>query len=450
MKHLKHQVLSMAIIAGSATAGTLPTELRDYLNAAQGTAPEARATEFRQQAAKYEVREALSNFLPQISYTQVDTRTEQRIAFASQQAVNGNESKYDTDERYWSVSQAVVDVPKMWQHAAAKTGERRAGVDREVARQDFRDDYVALYLEGLSALERMEAARMQVRYLATRAAREEAEVNAGRVSVSVYAITLSSLAEAKAERVAAKTLFDAVSTQFCALGRDQCPTIRPVSLQYPLEPKVWRQALASGDSIEGNPELRSLELGVRRVEQEMSQVKAGFLPAVTLEFERRTDDNGGSVFDGSSVVEKDIYRLRATFKPFEGGRKFASLGRRTAESRALMAERELRVREIKSDLARAAGGAEAAYAADRTLRSVVSAQKHAVDLAMAQYRAGREPIDKVFEVKAELARLEVAQHRARREFIQSLVSHERSLGQAGTYSLSLLDRLVAAPGKFSR
>lgn len=442
-------VAAAAIFSANSIAAGMNTEIRQYITNVTRTAPDQSAARLKTEVAGYEVRENLSNFLPQVSYTYVDSRTDQLVVFTSQQLVDGNETSFDNTESYWTVSQTLLDVPKMWELQGAKVGKQRASAEAASTELGFKTDALQLYFEGQNALERVHSSRVQVEYLSARAEREKAELQAGRVTLSTYSVTLSSLAEAQAELAASKSLFASVQQQFCALNSSiNCPEIKPMSLVYPTERLAVDLSEFDDLSVLRNPELVSLDLGVDRALLDTKQAASGFVPTVNFEYERRVDDKGGSEFDGSSQIEKDIYRITAVFRPFDGGRKFATLAKKRAEVEALTAEKQVREREIQSGLRRAIGNARAALAADKSLSDVVRSQQEVVDLARSQVNAGLEPLDKVLEVQAELARLQVAQHRARREFVQAVAAADEAVGKSSLKSLAVLDRLVAVEGAF--
>lgn len=421
-------------LAATAATETTAADFRSFYNVAVENAHEVKGGLARVEAAGYEVHEARAAYLPQISFNYTDSDTHKNIEYSSQTAIDGNNTNYETTEQYWLVSQSLIDAPKAWALEAAKAGQRQALFESDSDRLAFGYDMLAQYLEALGMQERIDAAQAQLRYLKERTEREKRELDAGRIVPSVYAVTLSSLSEAEAEHARAMADYEAIQKNFCQLSTyTPCPlsvepeTIENSVLKVPHITKKEIERLESG--LARHPDLQALSEAQNRVRNESAQASSGFLPIVSLEYENRTDDNGGSIFDGSSKIDTSILRLTARINLFEGGKKFAQRGRKQSELVSLQTEFDIRYRELTSDLNRALSSYYAAVYAESSLKAATRRQKTVVALAQQQVDAGFETFDKVLEVKAEEVRMQVSRHRAVRDAILAIADMEVASGR---------------------
>ena len=430
-------------VFGSVVNLVSATELRQFYDSAVISSFEKAGAAAREQAANADVAVARAEYLPQISFNYTDASTDQDVRYSSQAAIDGNQTSYDTEERYWLVTQTLFDVPKAYAMRASKVQVQQVQSEGRSDVLSFGHTMVSLYLEALSYEEQISVAKAQVDYLEARGAREQGDLAAGRITPSVYAVTLASLSEAETELARGLGNYSAVRDSFCALAKSRaCPlpkTPRPIDrsrIEIPAS-----QLLTFDDwknDIPQHPDLVALKLAQARVDNEMGQVSSGFLPIVSLEYENRTDDNGGSIFDGSSVVDKEILRLRARVNLFEGGKKFAQRARKVEEIVDLQSEWDIRYRELEADLRRASSSLDVAIRSDESFGRALDQQSRVVALAQRQVDAGFETPDKVLEVQAEYVRISVAQYRARREAVQALADVYLAIGSEPVLALDAI------------
>ncbi|WP_162844868.1 TolC family protein [Pontivivens insulae] len=403
-------------------------ELLSFAEAAVNQSPRVRAAGFALQGASARVREQQGAFYPQVSVDFERNQVDQAILFSSQPSFSGNTSEFPTETFGLRVSQTVYD-------AEASAGIDVAMDEREAARartdsafQDELDTVLTLYLDGIEALERYQAADAAVRYLSTVNRIERLEVEAGRLRASARADTVADLAQAETDREIAVADFQTRSEAFCRLAQVEiCPAIQSLALDGVL-PAIAPLTEEERERVRQNPDIRAIEQALQAATSEIDQARGAFYPRVTLDFAREGVNRGGSLFDGASQTLTDTLTLNIGWDIYNGGTRIAATARQIAEASELRHLQEADIRDLLRALETASDAIETLYENDQRLSRVLGARAVALRLANDEVEAGLANPVAAAQARYAYVLAQVGRATVRRNYLLAVVARARATG----------------------
>ncbi len=417
-----------------------------FFDQAVSTDPALSQAVNRAQSDQHLIDERRSAYLPQLQLRHDYTKTNKNILYSSQTALDGNVSSYPTDGTALVLSQKIVDVATYRGIRSAQADASKSQSEVDVVRQNRRVELFKTYMSGVEALERFQVAEASVRYLQERASRDAREVAAGRLRPSEHARSLAELAQARVDLQAARSDYRRINQDLCRfVAQAACPTIAALNLAEPLPPVSPMAEADARAALEASPDLQALQAGIERQRHEAEAARAGWFPRVQAELERRRDDNGGSIFDGSSRIDTRMFRVKLQWDLFNSGGTNAALRRNLAMADALRDARETEYRESVRKLLAAEATIDNAVRKDQSMQEAAQARAEVVRLLERQVAAGTETLVRLREVQLEQVQAEVARQTARRFYLSARIDRDRVFGQVDSGAIALLARLATRP-----
>lgn len=417
--------------------------IEEFFFQAMASDPALSQAAHRAQSDQHLVDERRSAYLPQLQLRYDHTKTNKNILYSSQTALDGNVSSYPTDGTALVLSQKIVDVATYRGIRSAQADASKSQSEVDVVRQNRRVELLKTYMGGVEALERFQVAQASVQYLQERATRDAREVAAGRLRPSEQARSLAELAQARVDLLTARSDYRRINQDLCRfVAQASCPTIAALNLAEPLPPVSPLAEAAMRDALDASPDQQALQAGIDRQRHEAEAARAGWFPRVQAEFERRRDDNGGSIFDGSSRIDTQMFRVKLQWDLFNSGGTNAALRRNLAIADALRDAKEADYRESVRKLLAAESTLDNAVQKDQSMREAAQARAEVVRLVERQVAAGTETVVRLREVELELVQAEVARQTARRFYLSSRIDRDRVFGRVDTDTIALLARMA--------
>ncbi len=419
------------------------SSLEDFFHKAVSGDPSVNQAGHRALSDQHLVDERRSAYLPQLQLRYDHTKTNKNILYSSQTALDGNVSSYPTDGAALVLSQKIVDVATYRGIRSAQAEASKSQSEVDVVRQNRRVELFKTYMSGVEALERFQVAEASMRFLQERAARDARELAAGRLRPSEQARGQAELAQARVDLETARSDYRRINGDLCRFVADAaCPVIAALNLAEPLPPVAPMAEADLRGALDASPDQQALQAGIDRQRHEAEAARAGWFPRVQAELERRRDDNGGSIFDGSSRIDTQMFRLKLQWDLFNGGGTNAALRRNLAIADALRDAKEADYRESVRKLQAAESALDNAQKKDQSMREAAQARAEVVRLLERQVAAGTETLVRLREVQLELVQAEVARQTARRIYVASRIDRDRVFGRVDADAIAFLGRLA--------
>lgn len=414
-------------------------ELNEFFQRAIDTDPSIRLAHQRNMADEAQVKERQAAYLPQVVLRFDRARTRKDVLFATQQAVDGNKSKYQTDASSLQLTQRIFDVGAIAGVRSAAADQERSAFEVDVAAQNRWVELLKTYLSGSEALERFAVTQSKTRFLEARAQRERAEVANGRMRPGELAATEADLAQSLVEFKTAQSDYQRAQDDLCRfVDQVDCPAIKAFGFNGEMTEPEFVMDSETSTYLAVSPDQLALDAGVKRQRFEVELMNAGHYPRVNFEIERRRDDNGGSIFDGASLVESTIAHIKVEWDLFNSGATRAAERRAMAIEEGLRQSKEMELRDAIKRMRAAERLMRTSIQSDSALLASVKARDEVVALLARQVEAGTEIPERLFEAHYESTQAIAARQAAHRLYFSARVDYDRLLGKVGPSTVDAL------------
>jgi len=340
-----------------------------------------------------------------------------------------------------SVTQPLVDLAALRTWDASRSDASAQAARLVAAEQAARQRVATAYFGLLSAQAQLATARANEDAFARQVSEADTRFKAG-LSAQVEADQSRAYRElARTGTLAAEAAVADAREALAQLTGATPPSLQPLGKALAAQPlpddaEAWAQR-----ALQGNPELRALQLDVQASEQRIASARAGHLPTLSLGLDTtRQRGDGVSAFDAGRTPTQ--VALRLTVPLFAGGATAAAADRagyqRAAAQEQLEAGRRAVLREVRAEhLAVTQGAAQL-----RATQAAVDAAERALAATRTGLALGtRSTTDLLLAIQT-LASAQNAQTTARHSHVLALLALHQAAGSLGDAELAAVNALL--------
>lgn len=403
--------------------------LLDILSLAKDADPTFRGASFERAAEQEAVKQARARLLPTIAFNVERTDNSDEIVESENQVADASSADYETSTYALTLNQSIYNHEYWVRYSQSKVVRDRADVEFDKARQNLLIKVAERYFTILKTEEQLrsisaekEALRRHVEY-----ASKSRSAGLGRRAevVDAEARYYTALAE---EAQFAKSLDDARYSLMELTGalHEELRPIQealPLDLPEPAMPQPWIDR-----GLTGSPDVLSQQFTVEEARMEIKAQTSGHYPTLNLVYRNSDEDQGGSLFGGTSRVEGEEIALQLDVPIYQGGA--VSSRRREAIERMYKSQEDLtRIqREVRTDVNSAFQGVMANIAQVKALQKTVSAQTEVLRNKEKGLQAGLYSMLVVLDAQRDLADAEKNYIEARYDYAINSLKLKRAAG----------------------
>lgn len=433
-----------AVFAGClASLPVAAQSLADIYVLAKQNDPRYRATRAEFEATEFGTKEARAGLLPTIALGYNRSTIGQNITQSENAVFATGQAKYPTTEQSLTISQPIFRMASWRRFNQAKVTERQAAVTFAAAEQDLIMRTATAYLAVLAAQDALALARGEQDSIKRQLDLAQARYQSGQATVVSLHDARARSALKESDVIAAENeLADRLQALREITGQlpgtlSVLPDNIPLAAPEPRDAEQWVSA-----SVDGNLLLEARRLGVEVARLEIARQKAGHFPTLDLTMSRSTNNTGGSLFGGGSVVATSQMQLRLHVPIFEGGATTALTNQAVKRHEAAQEDLERDRRQVERQSRASYLGVLSGMVRVEALRQSVTALESARKLKEEGYKAGLTTILGVLDADRDLyaARRDAAQ--ARYDYQLHVLRLRHAAGSLNEEDLLHLSRLM--------
>ncbi|GAB3096888.1 TolC family outer membrane protein [Aestuariicella hydrocarbonica] len=417
-------LLWLASVPSLASEGLL-----DILSQAKTADPSFRGAAFERAAEQEAVKQARARLLPSLSFNAERTDNSDAIVESENQVANASSADYETTTYALTLNQSIYNHEYWVRYSQSKVVRDRADVEFDRARQDLLINVAERYFTVLKTEEQLSAISAEKEALQRHVEYASKSRNAGlgrrAEVVDAEARYYTALAE---EAQFSKGLDDALFSLMQLTGQLH-EELRPMQEKLPLElpdpamPQPWIER-----GVTGNPDILSQQFTLQEARMEVKAQTAGHYPTLSLVYRNFDEDQGGSLFGGTSRIEGDEIALQLEVPIYQGGA--VSSRRREAIERMHKSQEDLTrvLREVKTDVNSAFQGVMANIAQVKALQKTVSSQREVLRNKEKGLQAGLYTMLVVLDAQRDLADAQKNYIEARYDYAINSLKLKRAAG----------------------
>ena len=364
-------------------------DLVDLYKLAQKHDPQLQKAKYEHEASRETLSQAYSELLPILAAQGEYIDNKQDIVSTDNTVFAVGKTDFSTKTYTLTLTQPIFDYASIVRVGQANAEIELADAEFEISKQDLMLRVSQLYVEALSAHDRLAFAK------AEQAAVElHFELAKGRHSMGLAPITdlhdaRARLSSVKARRIDAENeLDDSLQAlwEVCGnFGKKLAGLIEEVPLVGPDPDDVehWNKA-----ALEQNLGIEEQRQAVEVANDEVSRQRSGHYPTLDLVGRFNDRDTDGTLFGGGSEVETTEVLLQLNLPIFQGGYVCS----RTREAyhlyQAALQDLELQVRAVKRQTRAAYLGVKSAISRVEALEQSVESQALALEAKQYGFNSG--------------------------------------------------------------
>lgn len=384
---------------------------------------------FEKLAALERLEQAEARVLPSASFSYEKMNTTQKINHADNTVYGTGRSGYQTNTSTFTISQSIVNYEFWMRYKQSEVLVSRAGLEFEKASQDLLLRVVEGYFEQLKTREQLAAIGAEKQALEAHLKYAQKSHNAGIArSAEVDEADARYLAAVAKEIEYQRNYNDARYNLMQVTGqlsgalvgvREDTPLKKP----DPLSADGWIK-----QGLEHNPDVKIVEKILEEARFEIKAQRARRYPTVSLNFNKYSQDTGGSLFGGGSDVDTSEVVMKLDLPLYQGGAVSSSL--REAIQRMYKAQEDLTLakRSVQNQAQSSFQGMVSNIAQIKALGQAVVAQQSVLKSKEKGYQSGLYNLISLLDAQQDLANAQQAYIAVRNDYAINYVRLKRAAG----------------------
>ncbi len=408
---------------------------------AQRHDPPFQRAKYEHEASRESLTQAYSGLLPTLAAQGEYIETRQDIVSSDNSVFATGKTNFSTKTYTLTLTQPVFNYSSIVRVGQAKEEIKRSDVEFEMARQDLMLRTLQLYLEALSAQDKLAFAQ------AEQAAVElHFELAKGRYGMGLAPITdlhdaKARLASVKAHRIEAENdLDDSLQALWEVCGefggtlsnlKDKLPLVSP----DPADVELWIKA-----ALRQNLAIEVQRHAVEVAQREVKRQRSGHFPTLDLVGRFNNRDTNGTLFGGGSEVETSEALLQLNLPIYQGG--YVSSRTREARHRyqATLQDMERQVRAAKRQARAAYLGVKSAISRVEALEQSVVSQELALKAKQYGFKSGLYTSLAVLDAERDLYLAKQDYAQARYDYILNSIRLRQAVGTLNREDLVMVNQ----------
>ncbi len=447
---MKKIILLSTLFAGSAAA----EDLVDILNVALEKDPQLRAAKYNQEASLENKKQALANFLPQVSGSWSKGESDSKTT-NSDGSVNDPE-KSESDGWDISLNQTIYDHTNFiaWKEAELEKAKGLAQYD--AAEQDFYIRLAQSYFDVLTNIDAVKFAESEEKAIQRQLEQAEQRYEVGLAAITDVHEARAQYDGSRASVINAKNLLDDSKEALYEITQTYYPSLNalPDNIEQvqigETDIKAWESK-----SLAKNPDLGISKIDAALAEYTVKQQQAGHYPTVSLSASLSEDNRKGSSFlqplpDGSvelrqlpdSVRDSDSITLTVNVPIFSGGRTSSLTRQARLRYKAAMETLDQTTFSTVRNVRNALHNVEAGWSSVQARQLAVVSAKSAEEATAAGFEVGTRNIVEVLNSQRSLYQAQRDYSSAKHDYLLNILRLKRAAGVLERADIEKINQLL--------
>lgn len=447
---MKKIILLSTLFAGSAVA----EDLVDILNVALEKDPQLRAAKYNQEASLENKKQALANFLPQVSGSWSKSESDSKTT-NSDGTVN-DPDKSEADGWDINLSQTIYDHTNFiaWKQAELEKAKGLAQYD--AAEQEFYIRLAQSYFDVLTNIDAVKFAESEEKAIQRQLEQAEQRYEVGLAAITDVHEARASYDGSRASVISAKNLLDDSKEALYEITQTYYPSLNalPDNIEQvqigETDIKAWENK-----SLAKNPELGISKIDAALAEYTVKQQQAGHYPTVSLSASLSEDNSKGSSFlqplpDGSvelrqlpdSTRDSDSISLTVSVPIFSGGRTSSLTRQARLRYKAAMETLDQTTFSTVRNVRNALHNVEAGWSSVQARQLAVVSAKSAEEATAAGFEVGTRNIVEVLNSQRSLYQAQRDYSRAKHDYLLNILRLKRAAGVLERADIENINQLL--------
>ena len=449
---MKKLLIISALISGTATA----EDLVDIMNSALEKDPQLRAAHFSQEASLENRKQAMANFLPQVSGSWSKSESDSKTTYS-----DGSINDPDTSESDgWSVSlnQSIYDHSNFIGLKQADLQKARGMALYDAAKQDFLIRLSQSYFDVLTNIDVVKFAESEEKAIQRQLEQAEQRYEVGLAAITDVHEARAQYDGSRASVINAKNLLDDSREALFEITQTYYNDLESLpddieSVTLPIQDLAGWEAIA----LQQNPNLGLAKIDAELAEQNIQLQQSGHYPTVGLSASLSENNSKGSTFldpqpDGSVIVrefpdstrESNSISLNVNVPIFSGGRTSSLTRQARLNYRAAMEDLDFTTFSTVRNVRNAFHNVEAGWSSVQARELAVVSAKSAEEATAAGFEVGTRNIVEVLNSQRSLYQAQRDYSRAKHDYLLNILKLKRAAGTLEQTDIIEINALLTA------
>lgn len=433
---MKKLLLLSTLVAGTAAA----EDLVDVLNVALEKDPQLKAAQFNQQATLESKKQAMANFLPQVSGSWSKSEEDSKTTYSNGTSNNPDKSESDG----WSVTlkQSIYDHANYIGLRQAELQKAKGLAQYDVAKQEFFIRLAQSYFDVLTNIDAVKFAESEEKAIQRQLEQAEQRYEVGLAAITDVHEARAQYDSSRASVINAKNLLDDTKealyeiTRTYYSGLNALPdNIEEVQLTEK-DIKAWEKL-----ALSNNPDLGVAKINAELAEYTVKKQQSGHLPTIGLSAGLSSNNSKGNSFlqpqdNGPPILsvfpdsQRDSNSISVTVNvPIYSGGRTSSLTRQSRlEYKATMENLDQTTFSTVRNVRNAVHNVEAGWSSVQARQLAVVSAKSAEEATAAGFEVGTRNIVEVLNSQRSLYQAQRDYSRAKHDYLLNILRLKRAAG----------------------
>lgn len=435
---MKKIILLTSLFSGTAMA----EDLVDVLNVALEKDPQLKAAKYNQQASEENKKQALANFLPQVSGSWSKTESDSETEYSDGSVSDPPKSESDG----WSVSlsQSIYDHANFIGMKQADLQKAKGMAQYDMAEQDFLIRLAQSYFDVLTNIDAVKFAESEEKAIQRQLEQAEQRYEVGLAAITDVHEARAQYDGSRASVINAKNLLDDSKEALYEITRTYYSNLNALpdnieEIQLPEKDiQAWEKL-----ALSNNPDLGISRIDAEIAEYSIKMQQSGHLPTVDLSASLSSSNSKGSTFilpsqdpNGSPVVQEfpdserdsNSITLSVNVPIFSGGRTSSLTRQSRLQYKAAMENLDRTTFSTVRNVRNALHNVEAGWSSVQARSLAVVSAKSAEEATAAGFEVGTRNIVEVLNSQRSLYQAQRDYSQAKHDYLMNILKLKRAAG----------------------
>jgi len=433
---MKKLILLSSMLTGSAMA----EDLLDALNVALDKDPQLRAAKYNQEASLENKKQALANFLPQVSGAWSKSESDSETTYSDGTFTDPDKSESDG----WDVTlrQSIYDHANYIEYRQADLQKARGLAQYDAAKQDFLIRLSQSYFDVLTNIDAVKFAESEEKAIKRQLEQAEQRYEVGLAAITDVHEARAQYDGSRASVINAKNLLDDSKEALFEITQTHYNNLNslPDNIE---EVKLSDSDITAWETLAlaNNPELGLAKIDAELAEYTIKLQQSGHFPTVGLTATISKDNSKGSTFlqpqDNGTVVlrefpdsERDSNSISLSVQVpiFSGGRTSSLTRQAKLQYKAAMENLDQSTFSTVRSTRNALHNVEAGWSSVQARALAVVSAKSAEEATAAGFEVGTRNIVEVLNSQRSLYQAQKDYSRAKHDYLMNILRLKRAAG----------------------
>ncbi len=414
-------------------------DLVDVLNVALEKDPQLKAAKYNQEATLENRKQALANFLPQVTGSWSKSQSDSETVFDDGRL--NNPPKSESDGWGLSLNQTIYDHSNFVRLKQADLEEAKGYANYGAAAQDFLVRVAQSYFDVLTNIDVVKFAESEEKAIQRQLDQAEQRYEVGLAAITEVHEARAAYDGSRASVINAKNLLDDSKEALYEITSNYYPQLNSLPdnfSQFELpnyDINYWEEL-----ALNNNPNLSVAKIDAEIAEKTIKLQQADHLPTVSLSARKGRNNDAGRSFQDlvngelvinqipDSTTDSDSINLTVNVPIYSGGRTSSLSRQAKLRYRAAMEDLDRITFSTVRNVRNALHNVEAGWSSVQARQLAVVSAKSAEEATAAGFEVGTRNIVEVLNSQRSLYQAQRDYSRAKHDYLMNILNLKRAAG----------------------